>query len=115
MRWYVEKSGTHETNYKKFNETHSGDEIFIKERINIFTEGRLPPGLHTYTFNIPLPLKCRTSCTEKYGEIIYVMSLVIERDLTYNNVFSQPITVIKPMDLNTNPDFLVCFRYFQLI
>lgn len=89
------------------NDYYRGSETYVNSQKNIFGEGELPPGLHTYTFCIPLPLECPTSCVQKYGKIFYEMSIVLERSWRFNNVFKQPITVLQTYNLNMYPEMLV--------
>lgn len=89
------------------NDYYRGSETYISSQTNIFGEGELPPGIHTYTFCIQLPLECPTSCVQKYGKIFYEISIVLERSWRFNNVFKQPITVLQTYNLNMYPEMLV--------
>ncbi|XP_062124372.1 arrestin domain-containing protein 3-like [Drosophila sulfurigaster albostrigata] len=82
-------------------------ESYFNSRTNVFGEGELPPGTHTYTFCIPLPLECPTSCVERYGKISYEVSLVVDRPWRFNNVFKRPITVLQTYNLNMYADLLL--------
>lgn len=83
------------------------NEVYIDNSTQVRGEGVLPKGTHTYTFNIPLPLSCPTSCEGKYGHIRYALWLIVERPFRFDNEFSKPLTVIRTVDLNLNPVYRV--------
>ncbi|XP_005176207.1 arrestin domain-containing protein 17 [Musca domestica] len=83
------------------------NEVYIDNSTQVRGEGVLPKGTHTYTFNIPLPLSCPTSCEGKYGHIRYALWLIVERPFRFDNEFSKPLTVIRTVDLNLNPVYRI--------
>lgn len=88
---------------------YRGSETYVDSKIRVFDGGELTVGIHTFTFCIPLPLECPTSCVEKYGKIAYEVSLVVDRLWRFDNVFKQPITVLQTYNLNMYPEMLVSF------
>lgn len=88
-------SSTHTTYYKSH-------EVYVDNSTMVHGEGILPAGVHTYTFNIPLPLECPTSFEGKYGHIRYEISLKLNRPFRFDNVYKKALTVIKTCDLNLN-------------
>ncbi|KAM7361056.1 arrestin domain-containing protein 3-like isoform 2-T2 [Cochliomyia hominivorax] len=83
------------------------NETYVDNDTKVVGEGTLPPGTHTYTFQIILPIQCPTSCEESYGNIRYELILKINRAFQFDNKFSKPLTVIRTQDLNLNPVYKV--------
>ncbi|KAL7729097.1 hypothetical protein ACLKA6_019919 [Drosophila palustris] len=107
VRWEERRSRTVNGKSQSYTEYFRGNETYLNTRTNVFGEGELLQGTYTYTFCIPLPLECPTSCVEKYGKIAYEVSLVLDRSWRFNNVFKQPITVLQTYNLNMHPEMLV--------
>ncbi|XP_034116067.2 arrestin domain-containing protein 3 [Drosophila albomicans] len=107
VRWEERRTRTVNGKSQSYTEHFRGHESYLNTRTNVFGEGELPPGTHTYTFCIPLPLECPTSCVEKYGKISYEVQLVLDRSWRFNNVFKQPITVLQTYNLNMYSDLLL--------
>lgn len=112
VRWEEHRTRTRNGKSESYTEYFRGTETYLNSRTNVFGEGELPAGVHTYTFLIPLPLECPTSCVEKYGKISYEVSLVLDRSWRFNNVFKQPITVLQTYNLNMYPEMLVSQKVF---
>ncbi|TDG47979.1 hypothetical protein AWZ03_005597 [Drosophila navojoa] len=107
VRWEEHRTRTVNGKSQSYTEYFRGDEQYLYTRTDVFGEGELPAGTHTYTFCIPLPLECPTSCVEKYGKIAYEVSLVVDRSWRLNNEFKQPLTVLQTYNLNMYPEMLV--------
>ncbi|XP_030374479.1 arrestin domain-containing protein 3-like [Scaptodrosophila lebanonensis] len=107
VRWEEGKTRTVNGKTEHYTEYFRGTETYLNTRTNVVNSGELPAGTHTYTFCIPLPPQCPTSCVEKYGKIAYEVSLVIDRSWRFNNEFKQPITVLHSYNLNMFPELLV--------
>ncbi|XP_037947357.1 arrestin domain-containing protein 3 [Teleopsis dalmanni] len=107
VRWEERRSRRSNNRTEHYTEYFRANESYLNTRTRVFPPGELPPGTHTYTFCIPLPPACPTSCTEKYGHISYEISLVLNRPFRFDNVFKQPLTVLKQFDLNYFPDALI--------
>lgn len=95
--------------------------IFIKIKNNFTENIRLPSGNHNYTFECNLPTTLPTSIEGGCGHIRYMSRVVIDIPFWPSKIFTQPFTVIKPIDLNTVPilrvnkfDFVLeIFSYFS--
>ncbi|EDW81367.1 uncharacterized protein Dwil_GK12020 [Drosophila willistoni] len=107
VRWDEQRSRTRNGKTESYTEHFRGTETYLNTRTAVFGEGDLPAGTHSYTFCIPLPLECRTSCVEKYGKISYEITLVVDRSWRFNNVFKQPLTVLQTYNLNMYPEMLI--------
>ncbi|XP_030558918.1 arrestin domain-containing protein 3 [Drosophila novamexicana] len=107
VRWEERRTRTVNGKTETYTEYYRGSEKYLNTRTNVFGEGDLPAGTHTYTFCIPLPLECPTSCVEKYGKIAYEVSLVLDRSWRFNNEFKQPLTVLQTYNLNMYPEMLI--------
>ncbi|XP_037825328.1 arrestin domain-containing protein 1-like isoform X2 [Lucilia sericata] len=90
----------------KVNQTthYESNELYIDNTTTVHGEGTLPAGIHTYNFQMFLPFECPTSCEGRYGNIRYSLTLKIIRIYRFDNVFNKELNVIKPQDLNLNPD-----------
>ncbi|XP_065354355.1 arrestin domain-containing protein 3-like [Calliphora vicina] len=80
-------------------------EVYVNNNTMVHGDGVLPVGTHTYSFNIPLPWECPTSCEGKYGHVRYEISLKINRYYRFDNVYKRPVTIIKTIDLNLCPAY----------
>ena len=89
--------------------------MYINNSTLVHGEGNLPAGLHTYSFVIPLPWECPTSIEGKYGHVRYEISLRLNRYLRFDNIYKQPITVIRTIDLNLNPSYKVEWKWKSFI
>ncbi|XP_034472983.1 arrestin domain-containing protein 3-like [Drosophila innubila] len=105
--WEETHTRTVNEKIESYTEYFRGTEAYLNTRTNVFGEGELLQGRHTFTFCIPLPLDCPTSCVEWYGRISYEVSLVIDLSWRFNNVFKQPLTVLQTYNLNMYPEMLV--------
>lgn len=81
-------------------------ETYTRYQHNVAERGQLSEGTHTYTFSIPLPAHCPTSCLGKYGKVSYELSLVMDRLMRFKKVFRKPLAVLQPYDLNLHPEML---------
>ncbi|XP_031621717.1 arrestin domain-containing protein 17-like [Contarinia nasturtii] len=66
---------------------------------------KMSPGVHSYTFDCTLPSTLPTSVEGKHGHIKYLTCVVVDVLHSEKRVFQQPFTVIKPIDLNAEPEF----------
>ncbi|ALC47982.1 CG2641, partial [Drosophila busckii] len=107
VRWEEHRTRTVNGRTETYTVHFRASESYLNTCTNVFGEGEFPAGTHTYTFSIPLPLECPTSCVEKYGKIAYEVSLVMDRSWRFNNVFKQPLTVLQTYNLNMYPEMLV--------
>ncbi|XP_017104192.2 arrestin domain-containing protein 3-like [Drosophila bipectinata] len=107
VRWTEQR--TSRSNGKTENRTDCfrGKETYLDTQTNVFGSGELAAGRYTYTFCIPLPLGCPSSVVGKYGKISYEISVVIDRQWRFNNIFKQPLTVLQTYNLNMSPQLLM--------
>lgn len=108
VRWEESHSSTdsngNSTSHTTYYRSH---EVYVNNSTLVYGEGKLPAGMHTYSFVIPLPWECPTSIDGKYGHVRYEISLILNRYLRFDNIYKQPITVIRTMDLNLVPSYKV--------
>ncbi|XP_067638811.1 arrestin domain-containing protein 3-like [Eurosta solidaginis] len=107
VRWKESRSRSRNGKTEHYTKYFRANETYLNTRTHVHGEGALQPGTYTYTFNIPLPLECPTSCVEKYGKIAYELSLVLDRPYRFDNVFKQPLTVLHQVNLNMQPQLLI--------
>ncbi|BFF89509.1 arrestin domain-containing protein 3 [Drosophila madeirensis] len=107
VSWNEHKTRTSNGKTQHYTENYRGKQTYLRTRTQVFGSGDLPSGDHQYTFCIPLPLDCPTSCDMKYGKIFYEISLVIDKQWGFNKDFKQPLTVIQTYNLNISPDLLI--------
>lgn len=107
MRWEESRSRSRDGKTEHYTEHFRGNETYLHSKTCVHGEGTLQPGTYTYTFGIPLPPQCPTSCVEKYGKIAYELALVLNRPFKFDNVFKQPLTVLHQVNLNFKPELLV--------
>ncbi|KAM7361426.1 arrestin domain-containing protein 3-like [Cochliomyia hominivorax] len=105
VKWEESSSSTNSDGSSSSSTTYyKSHEIYVNNSTSVHGDGVLPLGKHTYTFNIPLPLECPTSIEGKYGHIRYEIILKINRYYRFDNIYKKPITIIKNIDLNLNPN-----------
>lgn len=68
---------------------------------------KLMPGSYDYGFEYLLPNSLPTSFEGKRGHIRYTVKCVIAIRIWPDEVLYEPITVIRELDLNVNPEFKV--------
>lgn len=107
VRWDERRTRTRGGKTEHYTEYFRGKQQYLYTRTSVFGSGNLPPGTHTYNFCIPLPLECPSSVVAQYGKIFYEVSVVIDRQWRFNNVFKQPLTVIQTYNLNMSPQLLM--------
>lgn len=64
-------------------------------------------GEHIYNFEFTLPAGLPSSFEGEFGHIRYIATVVLDIPRWPNDVFQQPFTVIKPLDLNDDPELRV--------
>ncbi|KAH8304953.1 hypothetical protein KR018_011661 [Drosophila ironensis] len=107
VRWSERRTRTRNGQREHYSEHFRGKETYLSTRTNVFGSGELPPGTHTYSFAISLPLECPSSVVMQYGKISYEISVVIDRQWRFNNKFTQPLTVLQTYNLNMSPQLLM--------
>ncbi|XP_054741389.1 arrestin domain-containing protein 3-like [Anastrepha obliqua] len=107
VRWEESRSRSHDGKTEHYTEYFRATETYLNTRTSVHGDGTLQPGTYTYTFCIPLPLQCPTSCVEKYGKIAYELALVLNRPYRFDNIFKQPLTVLHQVNLNMQPELLI--------
>lgn len=107
VRWDERKSKTYHGRTRYYTEYYRGRHTYQSSKTTVFGSGDMAPGTYTYNFSIPLPLECPSSMVTKYGKIFYEVSVVIDRQWKFNNIFKQPLTVLQTYNLNMNPELLV--------
>lgn len=107
VRWEESRTRSRDGKTEHYNEYYRADETYLHSKTCVHGDGTLQPGTYTYTFCIPLPLECPTSCVEKYGKIAYELSLVLNRPYRFDNVFKKPLTVLYQVNLNMQPELLI--------
>jgi len=107
VKWDESRSRTRNGKTEHYTEHFRGKQTYLNTRTCVFGSGNLPPGTHTYNFCIPLPLECPSSVVGQYGKICYEVSVIIDRQWRFNNVFKQPLTVLQTYNLNMSPELLV--------
>lgn len=68
----------------------------------------LQPGHHSYDFSWDLPSDLPTSQEHSIGFIRYMVEAVLDCPWESNEKLKEFFTVIKPLDLNSNPMYRVC-------
>ncbi|EDV41864.1 uncharacterized protein Dana_GF17684 [Drosophila ananassae] len=107
VRWSEQKTSRANGMTENRKDSFRGKETYLDTRTNVFGSGELAAGRYTYTFCIPLPLGCPSSVVGKYGKISYEISVVIDRQWRFNNIFKQPLTVLQTYNLNMSPQLLM--------
>ncbi|XP_065721440.2 arrestin domain-containing protein 3-like [Drosophila suzukii] len=107
VKWDESRSRTRNGKTEHYTEHFRGKQTYLNTRTCVFGSGNLPPGTHTYNFCIPLPLECPSSVVGQYGKICYEVSVIIDRQWRFNNVFKQPLTVLQTYNLNMSPELLM--------
>ncbi|KAI8044581.1 arrestin domain-containing protein 17 [Drosophila gunungcola] len=107
VRWDERKTRSRNGKTEYYTEHFRGKQTYLNTRTNVFGSGNLPAGTHTYTFCIPLPLECPSSVAVQYGKICYEITVVIDRQWRFNNIFKQPLTVLQTYNLNMSPQLLM--------
>lgn len=64
-------------------------------------------GEHIYDFQFRLPAGLPSSFEGEFGHIRYIATAVLDIPKWPDDEFQQPFTVIKPLDLNDNPELRV--------
>lgn len=64
-------------------------------------------GEHIYNFQFRLPAGLPSSFEGEFGHIRYIATVVLDIPRWPDDVFQQPFTVIKPLDLNDDPELRV--------
>lgn len=64
-------------------------------------------GEHIYNFQFRLPAGLPSSFEGEFGHIRYIATVVLDIPRWPDDVFQQPFTVIKPLDLNGDPELRV--------
>ncbi|XP_023292057.2 arrestin domain-containing protein 3-like [Lucilia cuprina] len=108
VKWEESHSTTNSDGSSSTSTTYyKSHEVYVNNSTMVHGDGILPAGTYTYTFNIPLPWECPTSCEGKYGHIRYEISLKINRYYRFDNIYKRPVTIIKTIDLNLNPAYKI--------
>lgn len=64
-------------------------------------------GTHTYNFQCNLPAELPTSVEGNIGYIRYTARVVVDVPMAFDKDFKQGFTVIRPLNLNNNPEMRV--------
>lgn len=67
----------------------------------------LVPGVYNYTFQCNLPIGLPTSVEGIHGHIRYSATVTLIRPMWTDQEFEEGFTVIKPVDLNDQPQLFV--------
>lgn len=94
---------------------YRANRLYVQENIKLMNEGTLPPGTYRFGIQIYLPIECPTSCEGRYGHVRYELQLKLDRPYRFDNVFTQPLTVIRTFDLNLNPNLSVSFKQYSVL
>ncbi|KAH8304952.1 hypothetical protein KR018_011660 [Drosophila ironensis] len=103
VRWDEGKPQNGSGDPDKPKEYFRGKQVYLKHKTEVGGSGQLTAGIHTYNFSIPLPQECPSSMVMEFGKISYVISLVIDREDPFNNLFQYPLTVLQNYNLNSSP------------
>lgn len=87
--------------------SYCGHQQYLYSRANVFDNSEFSAGLHVYVLTLRIPPDCPSSCKGPYGYIAYNISLVIDKQRTFNEVFRKPICVVQSLDLNFHPEYAV--------
>ena len=107
VKWSERRTRTVNGKSQSYTVYFTAETQYANSKTPVFGEGTFPAGDYRYTYNIPLPVECPSSCEESHGRIRDNVSLIIDRVLRFNNEFVQPIQVRQILDLNQNPTLLV--------
>lgn len=86
---------------------YKANEVYVDKTYVVYDEEILPPYAYVFGYKFRLPKSCPTSCRGNHGHIRYFLELRVDRPYRYDNVFTRPLTVLKRVDLNVNPEFKV--------
>ncbi|XP_061393218.1 arrestin domain-containing protein 3 [Musca vetustissima] len=85
--------------------SYCGHQQYLYSRANVFDNSDFAAGLHVYVLTLRIPPDCPSSCKGPYGYIAYNISLVIDKQRTFDEVFRKPICVVQTLDLNFHPEY----------
>uniref|UniRef100_A0A1I8MXA5 Arrestin C-terminal-like domain-containing protein n=1 Tax=Musca domestica TaxID=7370 RepID=A0A1I8MXA5_MUSDO len=85
--------------------SYCGHQQYLYSRANVFDNSEFAAGLHVYVLTLRIPPDCPSSCKGPYGYIAYNISLVIDKQRTFDEVFRKPICVVQTLDLNFHPEY----------
>lgn len=71
----------------------------------------LPIGNYTYTFQCELPAHIPSSFNGQLGHISYNIKVMIDHPWGLENTFTVPLTIIRPHDLNVEPQLKVASTF----
>ncbi|TMW46990.1 hypothetical protein DOY81_007937 [Sarcophaga bullata] len=85
--------------------TYCGRQQYLYSRANVFDNSDFAAGTHVYVLTLRIPPDCPSSVKGPYGYIAYYISVVIDKQRTFDEVFRKPICVIQALDLNFHPEY----------
>ncbi|XP_013118298.2 arrestin domain-containing protein 17 isoform X1 [Stomoxys calcitrans] len=107
VHWSEKNSREKSTGMHEQIANYKGNKTYVDQHVVVYEEEVLPAGTYVFPCRFRLPKSCPTSCRGKYGHVRYLLQLTVDRPFRYDNVFNRPLTVLKRVDLNLNPEFKV--------
>ncbi|KAM7363093.1 arrestin domain-containing protein 3 [Cochliomyia hominivorax] len=85
--------------------SYCGRQQYLYSRANVFDNSDFAAGTHVYVLTLRIPPDCPSSVKGPYGYIAYNISVVIDKQRSFDEVFRKPICVIQTLDLNFHPEY----------
>ncbi|XP_037825335.1 arrestin domain-containing protein 3 [Lucilia sericata] len=85
--------------------SYCGRQQYLYSRANVFDNSDFAAGKHVYVLTLRIPPDCPSSVKGPYGYIAYNISVVIDKQRSFDEVFRKPICVIQTLDLNFHPEY----------
>ncbi|XP_075164633.1 arrestin domain-containing protein 17-like [Haematobia irritans] len=114
VRWSEKNNREKSTGMHEQMAIYKGYEVYVDKSEILYENEILPPDTYVFPCKFRLPKTCPTSCRGKFGHIRYLLELTVDRPFRYDNVFTRPLTVLKKVDLNLNPEFKVPLQYEEI-
>lgn len=112
VKWDVRKSRQSRGKTEYYTVHYTSNDTYLESRTYVSGQQsgpsyELQPGIQEFTFSVFLPHGVPTSFVGRYGEIKYEVVVTIDRPMRFDNVFKQPFTVIRTMNLNMLPNLAI--------
>lgn len=112
VKWDVRKSRQSGGKTEYYTVRYSSHDTYLESRTYVSQQQsgasyELQAGTHEFTYSVFLPHGVPTSFVGRYGEIKYEVVVTIDRSMRFDNVFKQPFTVIRTMNLNMVPNLAI--------
>lgn len=95
--------------------SYCGRQQYLYSRANVFDNSDFAAGTHVYVLTLRIPPDCPSSVKGPYGYIAYNISVVIDKQRSFDEVFRKPICVIQTLDLNFHPEYAVSAKFKNFV